>query len=107
MKRKAGDAGADDRLARFATELRNLNKQFAGWIAQQASDHPGELWLDGVEDYQAHLKSLMKEYADVMDQGEPRRAAARAAARACMGANRLRAGGGGGAGRPPPANCIC
>lgn len=41
------------------------------WIAAQQSSHPDELWVDGVEDYIAHAKSLKSQFKDVIEAQKP------------------------------------
>lgn len=77
MKRKAdGESpGASGRAAKFVARLKTLNTQFANYVREQEANHLGELWIDGVEDYQNHVNQLLAEYLGAQQPGEHRAAA--------------------------------
>ncbi|XP_038687089.1 uncharacterized protein LOC119986551 [Tripterygium wilfordii] len=46
--------------------VRALNTQFASWVQMQLTNHPDELWEDGVRDYLAHASNIMNEFSDIV-----------------------------------------
>ncbi|KAI4372212.1 hypothetical protein MLD38_010475 [Melastoma candidum] len=46
--------------------VRALNSQFASWVQNQLTNHPDELWEDGVRDYLSHATSIMDKFSDVV-----------------------------------------
>lgn len=59
-------APSEERQSEFAHALHALNTQFSNWVAGQAEDHEGELWIAGVEDYLKHARGLLSEFGDVV-----------------------------------------
>ncbi|KAL3818121.1 hypothetical protein ACJIZ3_004026 [Penstemon smallii] len=47
--------------------VKALNSQFASWVQAQLTNHPDELWEDGVHDYLNHAKSIMEKFSDVVN----------------------------------------
>ncbi|KAI4367918.1 hypothetical protein MLD38_016542 [Melastoma candidum] len=47
--------------------VRALNSQFASWVQNQFTNHPDELWEDGVRDYLSHSLSIMDKFRDIVN----------------------------------------
>lgn len=47
--------------------VRALNTQFASWVQSQLTNHPDELWEDGIRDYLTHASSIMEKFSDIVE----------------------------------------
>ncbi|XP_022159553.1 uncharacterized protein LOC111025936 isoform X2 [Momordica charantia] len=47
--------------------VRALNTQFASWVQTQLTNHPDELWEDGVRDYLSHASGIMEKFSDIVE----------------------------------------
>eukprot|EP00898_Chlorokybus_atmophyticus_P004295 jgi/Chlat1/4867/Chrsp31S04812 len=66
-----------ERQGLLLLHVRALNTQFQTWVAQQATKHGDELWVDGVRDYLKHADKLRADFSSAAERDTSAHASAK------------------------------